>query len=114
MGQLPTRDKRLNTDMKLKRGMEVRCCEKVTYTDGDAFVRVHTPLKGWVPILRQNGELKMMAEREIPPETIPPEAVLAANPGVKKPAGGLGASLKKGFNFVGRGAKKTPKASATE
>lgn len=77
------------------------------------------PYKGWVPLLRQNGEQKMIAEREIPADSVPTEAVLAANPALKKSGTGLGATLGRGLTTGLRkaastigGGKKT--ASATE
>lgn len=111
--QLPNREKKFNTDKTLKRGQEVRVCEKVTYPDGDAFIRLEDMTGGWVPLMRMNGDLKMMAEYEIPPGVLPTEAVLGANPNVKKAASsaGLGGSLRRGMSKL---TTKKQTASATE
>lgn len=77
---MPTREKKLHTDLKLNNGQEVRCCEKVTFlVDGDTFVRLSLPYKGCVPLMRHGGGVKMTAVRPIPGEEQEkePETVLA-------------------------------------
>lgn len=103
---MPTREKKHNTDRKLKQGQEVVCSEKVTYPDGDAFIRLEPPLSGWVPLGRKNGDVKMHPEREVPPGAGPAEGIQSVPSGPE-----VGKKASKGFGF-GLGKKMSMAAQA--
>jgi hypothetical protein len=123
---VPTRDKKTNTGKELKQGTEVPVSERVTFQNGDSFLRLEPPHQGWVPVLRQNGEVKMQAEREVPvgtpyaPDFELPAFLKGGGPSPKGKKGfGIAKGLKKaGTRAFGGGKTKTKpqyyKASATE
>lgn len=117
---VPTREKKLNTGKELKQGTEVPVSERVAFGNGDAFLRLEPPHQGWVPVLRQNGDVKMQAEREVPSGT--PYNLEAELPPFLKgegasPKGKKGYGTLKILRAFGGKTKTKPqyyKASATE
>jgi hypothetical protein len=119
----PTRDNKLKTGKQLKQGLEVAVSERVTFADGDSFLHLEPPHKGWVPILRQNGETKMMPEREIPAgntpdpvQELPPFLQSGqTSPGQRPKKFGFKRGIKKGVkNMLGKKNPHHQRASATE
>merc|ERR1712196_267883 len=68
--QAPTRATNQNTKPPKKLRLRQRCfsSEKVTLSDGDAFIHINFPYPGWVPLRKKGGgQFKMEPKHAVDP-----------------------------------------------